>query len=238
MNVLVNKKVCVQHLGLVEYEQARKCQQKLFESIIELKLQNREKTITDTHIIPNYLLICQHPHVYTLGNSGNIDNLLATDNELLKFGAKFYKTNRGGDITYHGPGQLVIYPVIDLENFFTDIHKYLRLLEEAVIQTLAHHEITSGRVEGKTGVWVDATSHHPRKVCAMGIRSSRWVVMHGLALNINTDMSYFQRIIPCGISDKSVTSMSLELHKKLDFESVTDDLIIAISKLFEMNLII
>lgn len=235
MNVFQNKAVIVQDLGIIDFEEAWQYQQKLFEDIISQKLLNRNNNTDGILATKNFLLVCQHPHVYTLGKSGNIDNLLLTETELEKYNTKFYKINRGGDITYHGPGQLVIYPILDLENFFTDIHKYLRLLEQVVINTLSEFGINAGRVEGKTGVWVDTNTNNPRKICAMGIRSSRWVVMHGLALNVNTDLNFFERIVPCGISDKSVTSMASELGKNKEISKIKDALINNFANLFEMN---
>ncbi|MCL4130563.1 UNVERIFIED_CONTAM: hypothetical protein GTU68_031229, partial [Idotea baltica] len=185
-------------------------------------------------------LICQHPHVYTLGKSGKEENLLLGEKELAEKKVNFYKINRGGDITYHGPGQLVIYPILDLENFFTDIHKFLRLLEEAVILTLADYGIEAGRVDGYTGVWLELNKERllgERKICAMGVKASRWVTMHGLALNVNTDLAYFRNIIACGIQDKAVTSMQMELEKALDMNEVAVVLIEKMSELFEMELV-
>ena len=215
----MNKQIIVKDLGHKDYKETWDYQESLFEEILELKRKNRaENTNVPT---PNYFLFVEHPHVYTLGKSGHIENLLIDEAALAKKGASFYKINRGGDITYHGPGQIVGYPIIDLENFFTDIHKYLRLLEEVIIRTLADYGIKGERSEGETGVWLDVGTPFARKICAMGVRASRWVTMHGFALNVNTDLGYFDNIIPCGIRGKAVTSLNVELSKeKVDTEEV------------------
>ena len=215
----MNKQIIVKDLGHKDYKETWDYQESLFEEIVELKRKNRaENTDLPT---PNYFLFVEHPHVYTLGKSGHIENLLIDEAALAKKGATFYKINRGGDITYHGPGQIVGYPIIDLENFFTDIHKYLRLLEEVIIRTLADYGIKGERSEGETGVWLDVGTPFARKICAMGVRASRWVTMHGFALNVNTDLGYFDNIIPCGIRGKAVTSLNVELSKeKVDTEEV------------------
>lgn len=215
----MNKQIIVKDLGHKDYKETWDYQESLFEEIVELKRKNRaENTNLPT---PNYFLFVEHPHVYTLGKSGHIENLLIDEAALAKKGASFYKINRGGDITYHGPGQIVGYPIIDLENFFTDIHKYLRLLEEVIIRTLADYGIKGERSEGETGVWLDVGTPFARKICAMGVRASRWVTMHGFALNVNTDLGYFDNIIPCGIRGKAVTSLNIELSKeKVDTEEV------------------
>lgn len=215
----MNKQIIVKDLGHKDYKETWDYQESLFEEIVELKRKNRaENTEVPT---PNYFLFVEHPHVYTLGKSGHIENLLIDEAALAKKGASFYKINRGGDITYHGPGQIVGYPIIDLENFFTDIHKYLRLLEEVIIRTLANYGIKGERSEGETGVWLDVGTPFARKICAMGVRASRWVTMHGFALNVNTDLGYFDNIIPCGIRGKAVTSLNVELSKeKVDTEEV------------------
>ena len=215
----MNKQIIVKDLGHKDYKETWDYQESLFEEIVELKRKNRaENTDLPT---PNYFLFVEHPHVYTLGKSGHIENLLIDEAALAKKGATFYKINRGGDITYHGPGQIVGYPIIDLENFFTDIHKYLRSLEEVIIRTLADYGIKGERSEGETGVWLDVGTPFARKICAMGVRASRWVTMHGFALNINTDLGYFDNIIPCGIRGKAVTSLNVELSKeKVDTEEV------------------
>ena len=215
----MNKQIIVKDLGHKDYKETWDYQESLFEEIVELKRKNRaENTNVPT---PNYFLFVEHPHVYTLGKSGHIENLLIDEAALAKKGATFYKINRGGDITYHGPGQIVGYPIIDLENFFTDIHKYLRSLEEVIIRTLADYSIKGERSEGETGVWLDVGTPFARKICAMGVRASRWVTMHGFALNVNTDLGYFDNIIPCGIRGKAVTSLNVELSKeKVDTEEV------------------
>ena len=215
----MNKQIIVKDLGHKDYKETWDYQESLFEEIVELKRKNRaENTDLPT---PNYFLFVEHPHVYTLGKSGHMENLLIDEAALAKKGATFYKINRGGDITYHGPGQIVGYPIIDLENFFTDIHKYLRWLEEVIIRTLADYGIKGERSEGETGVWLDVGTPFARKICAMGVRASRWVTMHGFALNVNTDLGYFDNIIPCGIRGKAVTSLNVELSKeKINTEEV------------------
>lgn len=215
----MNKQIIVKDLGHKDYKETWDYQESLFEEIVELKRKNRaENTEVPT---PNYFLFVEHPHVYTLGKSGHMENLLIDEAALAKKGATFYKINRGGDITYHGPGQIVGYPIVDLENFFTDIHKYLRSLEEVIIRTLADYGIKGERSEGETGVWLDVGTPFARKICAMGVRASRWVTMHGFALNVNTDLGYFDNIIPCGIRGKAVTSLNVELSKeKVDTEEV------------------
>ncbi|MEJ6794520.1 MAG: lipoyl(octanoyl) transferase LipB [Flavobacteriales bacterium] len=228
-------KVVFQDLGHIDYKQAWDYQEKLFDQIIAIKRQNRrEETNLETQ---SYLLFCEHPHVYTLGKSGDEKNLLVNEEYLKSRGATFHKINRGGDITYHGPGQIVGYPILDLENFFTDIHKYLRFLEEAVILTLADYGIESGRSDGETGVWLESGTENARKICALGVRSSRWVTMHGFAFNVNPDLDYFGNIIPCGIVDKSVTSMEQELGKKVDIQEVRDKLKVHLATIFEMTLL-
>lgn len=236
MNNNLNKTVQFIDLGLIDYQEGWDTQEKLFAEIIDIKVANRGLAPVEQKITPNYLLFCQHPNVYTLGKSGKIDNLLLNEEDLQVKEAKFYKINRGGDITYHGPGQLVGYPILDLENFFTDIHRYMRFLEEGVILTLSDYGIEAGRIDGLTGVWLDAVEQqNPRKICAMGVKSSRWVTMHGLALNINTDLNYFQNIVPCGIDDKAVTSMATELGKLIDLHEVAAKLKGHLGHLFEME---
>ena len=208
----MNKKVKCIDLGLMDYKQAWDYQQSLFDEIVDIKKENRKSNSNVS--TPNYLLFVEHPHVYTLGKSGDISNLLINENELIDKKATFYKINRGGDITYHGPGQVVCYPILDLENFFTDIHKYLRFLEEVIILSLKNYQIFGERNEGKTGVWLDTKTPFPRKICAMGVRASRWVTMHGYALNVNVDLNYFNNIIPCGLANNIVTSISNEKENK------------------------
>jgi len=229
------QQVFFRDLGLIDYKEAWDYQEKLFQKIIEVKSRNRkEGTNMATQ---SYLLFCEHPHVYTLGKSGDKKNLLVNKDYLKSRGATFYKINRGGDITYHGPGQIVGYPILDLDNFFTDIHKYLRFLEEAVIKTIAEYGLEGERSDGETGVWLDVGKPTARKLCALGVRSSRWVTMHGFAFNVNTDLSYFGNIVPCGIVDKSVTSLQEELGYKLDIKEVKEKLKKQLVSIFEMNLI-
>lgn len=208
----MNKSLQIQELGTKDYLETWDYQEKLFQEIIDVKVQNRRNDTQD--VTPNYLLFVEHPHVYTLGKRGKQQHLLIDEEELKAIGATFYAINRGGDITYHGPGQLVGYPILDLENFYTDIYKYLRSLEEVIIRTLAEYGIEGDRAEGETGVWLDVNTPFARKICALGIRTSRWVSMHGFALNVNTNLGYFDKIVPCGITDKSVTSMKQELNGK------------------------
>jgi lipoyl(octanoyl) transferase len=225
--------VSVKNLGLIDYQEAWDFQENLFKKAIDLKIAKRNG---ETDEIPeNYLLFCQHPHVFTLGKSGNPENLLLNEAELYQQQASYYKINRGGDITYHGPGQLVVYPIFDLEQFFTDIHKYMRFLEEAVILTLKNFGIESGRVDGLTGVWIDGDSKNARKICAMGVKSSRWVTMHGIGFNINTDLNFFSHIIPCGIDDKAVTSMQRELGREVNLEEVSRLLQNHLAELFDFT---
>ncbi|MFA0962437.1 lipoyl(octanoyl) transferase LipB [Roseivirga sp. BDSF3-8] len=234
MNRIINKDVCFQHLGLMDYQEAWDYQTGIFQSVINQKIENR-KNPGNEQATDNYLLFCQHPHVYTLGKSGKEDHLLLDSAGLDRVHATYYKINRGGDITYHGPGQIVGYPILDLENFFTDIHKYLRFLEEAVILTLKEYGISAGRIEGLTGVWLDHVEQtNPRKICAMGVKSSRWVTMHGFAFNVNTDLEYFKNIVPCGIDDKAVTSLKAEMGKTIDMKETEDILKNHIRDLFGM----
>lgn len=219
----------------MDYKRAWDYQEQLFKSIIDLKIRNRRENI-DLET-PNYLLMVEHPHVYTLGKSGNIGNLLVDEAYLAQKGAGFYKINRGGDITYHGPGQLVGYPILDLDNFFTDIHKYLRFLEEVVILTLAEYGLRAERSTGETGVWLDVGTPFARKICAMGVRASRWVTMHGFALNVNTDLGYFDLMIPCGIKGKAVTSLNVELgQREVDMKEVEQKLLHYFQLLFEAEI--
>lgn len=235
MNSVINKNVKYKSLGLINYEESWKKQESIFNKIIDTKIKNRnlrKEIKTD-----NYILSCSHPHVYTLGKSGNEKNLLIDKNIIEKENLEFFKINRGGDITYHGPGQIVIYPILDLENFFTDIHKYLRSLEEAVILTLKEYNIESGRIKNYTGVWIDIESDTPRKICALGVKTSRWVTMHGLALNVNTDLNFFKNIIPCGINDKEVTSISKEVGQVIKIKDVEKKLLNNLSKVFEFKIL-
>ena len=233
----MNKLVDVQDLGYKDYKETWDYQEALFKSILNVKIKNRkENTGLETS---NYFLFVEHPHVYTLGKSGDISNLLINEKQLTEKEATFYKINRGGDITYHGPGQIVGYPILDLDNFFTDIHKYLRFLEEMIILTLAEYGLKAERSKGETGVWLDVGTPFARKICAMGVRSSRWVTMHGFALNVNTDLGYFDNIIPCGIKGKSVTSLKVELRtENVDEAEVKEKLLKHFSNLFEAELLI
>lgn len=209
MGVVMNKNIIFQDLGVKDYKTVWDYQELLFNQIVTSKIQNRKEEVQVA--TSNHFLFVTHPHVYTLGKSGDLSNLLLSEKQLESKGATFYKINRGGDITYHGPGQIVGYPILDLENFFTDIHKYLRLLEEAIIATLSEYGIESGRSEGETGVWLGVGTPFARKICAMGVRASRWVTMHGFALNVNVDLGFFDNIIPCGIRGKAVTALNVEL---------------------------
>jgi len=232
----MNKKIQLQDLGSKDYKLTWDYQEELFKKIVDIKILNRrEGTEIET---PNYFLFVEHPHVYTLGKSGDISNLLLSEKQLEAKKATFYKINRGGDITYHGPGQIVGYPIIDLENYFTDIHKYLRFLEEVIILTLAEYNIIGTRSEGETGVWLDVGTPFARKICAMGVRASRWVTMHGFALNVNADLGYFDNIIPCGIRGKAVTSLQVELGvEKVEEEKVKEKIVKHFSNLFEAEFI-
>ena len=226
--------VIVQHLGLIDYKEAWDLQESYLKKAVDCKIENRKN---DTAVLPEqYLLFCEHPHVYTLGKSGAPENLLLDQAQLEQMNAQFYKINRGGDITYHGPGQLVMYPILDLEQFFTDIHKYMRFLEEAVIATLAHFGISGTRFDGLTGVWLDPETPKARKICAMGVKCSRWITMHGIALNINPDLSYFGNIVPCGIQDKAVTSMAAELGHQIDMNEVSKELSQQMASLFNYQI--
>ena len=231
----MNKKVSFKDLELIDYKECWDYQEELFAEILAVKSSNRKENKTVS--TKNHLIFCEHPHVYTLGKSGNEKNLLVNEDYLKSRGATFHKINRGGDITYHGPGQIVGYPILDLDNFFTDIHKYLRFLEEAVILTLKEYGLESERSPGETGVWFDVGTPKARKICALGVKSSRWVTMHGFAFNVNADLSYFGNIIPCGITDKSVTSLQKELGKKLDMGEVKNKLKAHLIELFEMDII-
>jgi lipoyl(octanoyl) transferase len=238
VNALINRKTQFIHLGLIDYQQAWDYQASLFAKILEVKKANRDLPVEQQQPTENFLIFCEHPHVFTLGKSGDEANLKIKKENLHTIQASYVHTNRGGDITYHGPGQIVGYPVIDLENFFTDIHQYMRLLEEAVIQTLNEFGISSGRIPGLTGVWLDPDHEsRARKICALGVKTSRWVAMHGFAFNVNADLNYFDYIVPCGIDDKAVTSMEFELGKKQDMKAVEEILKTKLAHLFEMELV-
>lgn len=228
----MNKSIQFQDLGLKDYKETWDLQEEIFKKTVALKVRNRRENAGLS--TPNHFLFVSHAHVYTLGKSGDISNLLLNEEQLKTKGANFYKINRGGDITYHGPGQIVGYPILDLENFFTDIHKYLRLLEETIILTLADYGLEASRSQGETGVWLDVGTPFARKICALGVRASRWVTMHGFALNVNTDLGYFDHIIPCGIRGKSVTSLRVELKKdQVDENEVKEKLLKHFLNLFE-----
>ena len=228
----MNKKIALQDLGSKDFKDTWDYQEELFKGVLETKIKNRrEDAGLETN---NYFLFVEHPHVYTLGKSGDISNLLLDEKQLTQKGATFYKINRGGDITYHGPGQIVGYPILDLDNFFTDIHKYLRFLEEMIILTLDEYGLKAERSPGETGVWLDVGTPFARKICALGVRASRWVTMHGFALNVNADLGYFDNIIPCGIRGKAVTSLNVELGKKvIDEAEVKSKLLKHFTTLFE-----
>ncbi|WP_394750121.1 lipoyl(octanoyl) transferase LipB [Spongiimicrobium salis] len=232
----MNKAIQIQDLGNRDYKETWDYQEDLFQSILQIKINNRRQG-TAEHT-PNYFLFVEHPHVYTLGKSGDMGNLLVSEEQLKAKGASFYKINRGGDITYHGPGQIVGYPILDLDNFFTDIHKYLRFLEEMVILTLAEYNLKGERSPGETGVWLDVGTPFARKICAMGVRASRWVTMHGFALNVNADLGYFDHMIPCGIKGKGVTSLNVELGRgEIPLEEVKEKLLKHFRALFEAEMI-
>jgi lipoyl(octanoyl) transferase len=231
-----NRNIQLIELGLIDYKEAWDYQEKLFAEIVAIKLNNRNNL--EQTPVPNYLIFCEHPPVYTLGKSGSEDNLLIDFDQLNQLGARFYKINRGGDITHHGPGQLVVYPLLDLENFFTDIHLYLRKLEEVVIQLLKKYKIEAGRSPGFTGVWIDANTEKARKICAMGVKCSRWVTMHGIALNVSNELSFFNHIVPCGIEDKAVTNLSKEANDaNINMEDVKQLFSSLFAREFEANFI-
>ena len=229
----MNRKILLSDLANKDYKEAWDFQSELLQEIVGVKIKNRRNNLQET--TKNHFLFVEHPHVYTLGKSGDFSNLLLSEKQLAEKGATFYKINRGGDITYHGPGQIVGYPILDLENFFTDIHKYLRFLEETIILTIAEYGLKGTRSVGETGVWLDVGTPFARKICAMGIRSSRWVTMHGFALNANVNLGYFDNIIPCGIRGKAVTSMEAELNRKVDLEEVKTKILKHFKTLFGVD---
>ncbi|OAD45867.1 lipoyl(octanoyl) transferase LipB [Polaribacter atrinae] len=229
----MNRNILLKDLSVKDYKETWEYQTELLQEIVAIKIDNRRNE--NNNPTKNYFLFVEHPHVYTLGKSGDLSNLLLNERQLAEKEATFYKINRGGDITYHGPGQIVGYPILDLENFFTDIHKYLRFLEEAIILTIAEYGIKAERSPGETGVWLDVGTPFARKICAMGIRSSRWVTMHGFALNANVNLGYFDNIIPCGIKGKAVTSMEAELNRKVDIEEVKAKILKHFKVLFEVE---
>jgi len=232
------KKVKRINLGLTSYQKAWRLQELLNARLSNRKLAIRKNPSLQIPLNHHYLLFCEHPPVYTIGKSGSMDNLLLTGPELNQKGIEFFKINRGGDITHHGPGQLVMYPILDLEEFFTDIHKYLRFLEEAVIRTLAEYKVIAGRYEGYTGVWIEPENEKKaRKICAMGIRCTRWITMHGIAFNINNDLNYFNHIVPCGIDDKAVTSLEKEIGRKVNLNEIQEKLLGHLTTIFNMEII-
>ena len=232
----MNKNVQLQDLFVKDYKDTWDYQTELLQEIVSVKINNRKNNLQEA--TKNHFLFVEHPHVYTLGKSGDLNNLLLNERQLTEKGATFYKINRGGDMTYHGPGQIVGYPILDLENFFTDIHKYLRLLEETIILTIAEYGLKGERSDGETGVWLDVNTPFARKICALGIRSSRWVTMHGFALNANVDLGYFDNIIPCGIKGKAVTSMEAELNQKVNLKGVKQKILKHFKILFEVEKLI
>ena len=232
----MNKNVLLKDLFVKDYKDTWDFQTELLQEIVSVKINNRKSNLQKA--TKNHFLFVEHPHVYTLGKSGDLNNLLLNERQLTEKGATFYKINRGGDITYHGPGQIVGYPILDLENFFTDIHKYLRVLEETIILTIAEYGLKGERSEGETGVWLDVNTPFARKICALGIRSSRWVTMHGFALNANVNLGYFDNIIPCGIKGKAVTSMEAELNQKVNLKGVKQKILKHFKILFEVEKLI
>ena len=232
----MNRNILLKDLSVKDYKETWDLQTELLQEIVNIKINNRKSNLQEA--TKNHFLFVEHPHVYTLGKSGDLNNLLLNEKQLIDKGATFYKINRGGDITYHGPGQIVGYPILDLENFFTDIHKYLRLLEETIILTIAEYGLKGERSEGETGVWLDVNTPFARKICALGIRSSRWVTMHGFALNANVDLGYFDNIIPCGIKGKAVTSMEAELNQKVNLKGVKQKILKHFKILFEVEKLI
>ena len=236
MSLQRNRNIHFIDLGVIDYKKAWDYQTSLFEKNIAVKTANRSVPYERQALTDNFLLFCEHPHVYTLGKSGKPEHLLVNDEQLAALNASYYHINRGGDITYHGPGQIVVYPVNDLENFFTDIHRYMRYLEESVIRTCRYFGVSAGRVDGLTGVWIDfEDASRARKICALGVKTSRWVTMHGLAFNVNTDLDYFRHIIPCGIQDKAVTSLAAETGAELDMKVVGEVLKKCLCEVFEME---
>ena len=233
----MNTKIKFEDLGIMDYSTAWEYQENLMKNTIEIKMKNRKSPAEQIIETPNYFLFVEHPHVYTLGKSGDENNMLISTETLEKINASYVKTNRGGDITYHGYGQIVGYPVLDLENFFTDIHRYMRNLEEVIILTMADYGLKGKRSQGETGVWLDVGKPFARKICAMGVKASRWVTIHGFAFNINTDMRYFEHIIPCGIKGKQVTSLERELGQKLNIEEVKNKIKRHFSEVFKCEFI-
>lgn len=238
MNLNQNRKIKFEELGIKNYMEAFEYQQNLMDKIIQIKTKNRDlPEEKDYETTPNYLLFVEHPHVYTLGKSGDEHNMLANEDKLKEINATFVKTNRGGDITYHGFGQIVGYPILDLDNFKSDIHLYMRNLEEVIIRVIAEYGLKGERSVGETGVWLDVGKPYARKICALGVKTSRWVTMHGFALNVNTDLRYFEYIIPCGIKDKAVTSLKRELEQEVNVDEVKEKIKKHFQDVFEAELI-
>ena len=232
------RQVHFRDLGLIDHAQAWELQTRLFQATIDRKVANRDKPLEQQVPTEDHLLFCEHNPVYTLGKSGKQSHLLLNEQGLREKGVQFFPIDRGGDITYHGPGQIVGYPIFDLDHHFTDIHRFLRTLEEAIIGTLEAYGIKAGRIEGLTGVWLDWNEPlKARKICAFGIRASRWVTMHGFAFNVNTDLSYFGNIVPCGITDKGVTSLARELGREVDINEVKERLKLELADLFDVELV-
>ena len=241
MSLLKTKQrnVIFEDLGLIDYKEAWDYQEKIFSEVVSRKVSNREKPEAEKENITHHLIFCEHPHVYTLGKSGSSEHLLLNDSGLKEKNATFYKINRGGDITYHGPGQLVMYPIFDLDDFFTDIHKYLRFLEEAVILTLNEYGVNASRYNGLTGVWIEPENPlRARKICAIGVKCSRWVTMHGIGFNINTRLDYFNNIVPCGINDKQVTSLQKEAGREIDMSELKEKLKTNMANIFDFDFVI
>lgn len=238
MNIKQNKQVYLEELGTLDYQSAWDYQERRMKEILDLKIANRKLADQEQHITPNYFLLVEHPHVYTLGKSGDEANMLANTEKLKEIEASYIKTNRGGDITYHGFGQVVGYPILDLENFYTDIHRYMRDLEEVILRTIAEYGLKGERSNGETGVWLDVGRPYARKICAMGVKASRWVTLHGFALNVNTDLRYFDYIIPCGIRDKQVASLHLELGKEVDIHQVHRHIVHHFEEVFQCEYIL
>jgi lipoyl(octanoyl) transferase len=231
------QKIIVEDLGLIDFGKAWDYQESILQELVKLKQAERNIPVTERTPVNHRLLFCEHPHVYTLGKSGKENHLLINEKFLQKINATYFRINRGGDITYHGPGQIVMYPILDLDFFFNDVHRYMRSLEEVVIRTLADYEITASRIQGLTGVWIDAGTPHARKICAFGVRLSRWITMHGLAFNINTGLSYFNHIVPCGITDKAVTSLQKELGKEISMAEVKEKMIRHFADVFRTEIV-
>lgn len=234
----MKQQIIVNDLGRIPYRDAWDLQEKLLREDTDAKAAAREAGAGSIPQTRHHLLFCEHPPVYTLGKSGDMDHLLVSDAELAARGIQFVQTNRGGDITFHGEGQIVGYPILDLERFYTDIGRYLRNLEDVIIRTIGDYGLAGERSKGETGVWLDPSiPGRARKICAMGVRCSRWVTMHGFALNVNTDLSYFNNIVPCGIQDKSVTSLQKETGRTLPVEEVRARIVHHFSEIFDAEMV-